>query len=373
MPHQLTATGTARIQGKWRGIRALTGPLKAYRGWEYWNTYLFELPAYLRLAWQLFQRKLGPRDLLRANWALDHGGFAFASKFSIQRLFPPQFFPPTLLIPDYFEVERKVTAVLDWQESAQVSFPLILKPDQGRIGMGVVRVRSVAELKEALSFIEGDYLAQKFVDLPLEAGVFVYRGKGPYQLLNLTLKELPSVVGDGSSPIAALVDADSRLRRFSSVLSRQVNERHIPLAGERCYLSYVGNHAQGAVFHARELADPSALLATVTMALGTSRGFNYGRLDVRSPSIDALLKGDFTIIEVNGVDSLSTNIFDPKWSIFDAYRELFRQYDTLVEVADENREVPMPILSISQIIQKVLRSESVIRRNHRRLMNHGLR
>jgi len=38
-------------------------------------------------------------------------------------------------------------------------------------------------------------------------------------------------------------------------------------------------------------------------------------------------------LEVNGIDSLSTNIFDPQWSIIDAYRQLYRQYSLMVDTA----------------------------------------
>lgn len=69
-----------------------------YRGWEYWNTYIFELPAYCRLAFQLLRYRLSLSTLTNANWALDHGGFAFASKFDIQSTFPTKNFPPTILV-----------------------------------------------------------------------------------------------------------------------------------------------------------------------------------------------------------------------------------------------------------------------------------
>ena len=37
-------------------------------------------------------------SLLRANYGIDHGGFAFASKFAIQEAIGANYFPPTLFL-----------------------------------------------------------------------------------------------------------------------------------------------------------------------------------------------------------------------------------------------------------------------------------
>jgi hypothetical protein len=46
---------------------------------------------------------------------------------------------------------------------------------------------------------------------------------------------------------------------------------------------------------------------------------------------------DFTVIELNGVTSESTNIYDPSWSLGRAYRTLFRQWAILFRIGSENR------------------------------------
>ena len=43
------------------------------------------------------------------------------------------------------------------------------------------------------------------------------------------------------------------------------------------------------------------------------------------------------IIELNGVTSEATHIYDPKLSLFDAYRVLFRQWRIAFEIGDLNR------------------------------------
>ena len=54
-------------------------------------------------------------------------------------------------------------------------------------------------------------------------------------------------------------------------------------------------------------------------------------------SFEDLMRGEnFKIIELNGVTSESTNIYDPKYSLLDAYRILFRQWRLAYEIGVEN-------------------------------------
>jgi hypothetical protein len=43
------------------------------------------------------------------------------------------------------------------------------------------------------------------------------------------------------------------------------------------------------------------------------------------------------IVELNGVTSEATHIYDPKFSLFDAYRVLFQQWRIAFEIGDLNR------------------------------------
>ena len=81
---------------------------------------------------------------------------------------------------------------------------------------------------------------------------------------------------------------------------------------------------------------PSArLLVTpldVTQADAVPRAFaagkaHFGRIDVRYESIAALRRGEgFRVIEVNGVGSEATHIWDPECSLREAYAAQFRHY-----------------------------------------------
>jgi hypothetical protein len=67
-------------------------------------------------------------------------------------------------------------------------------------------------------------------------------------------------------------------------------------------------------------------------------GFFIGRFDVRYGSVDAFRRGaDLTIVELNGVTSESTNIYDPGYGAWRAWRTLARQWQLVFEIGAANR------------------------------------
>ena len=62
-----------------------------------------------------------------------------------------------------------------------------------------------------------------------------------------------------------------------------------------------------------------------------------GRYDVRTPDAEALGRGEFRIIELNGVTSEATHIYDPRVGLVEAYRTLFEQWSIAFEIGRLNR------------------------------------
>ena len=75
-------------------------------------------------------------------------------------------------------------------------------------------------------------------------------------------------------------------------------------------------------------------------------GFYFGRFDIRYSDVDRFRAGeDLCVIELNGITSESTNIYDPTWSLVRAHRTLFRQWSLLFQIGEKNRrrgQVPSP-------------------------------
>jgi hypothetical protein len=65
-------------------------------------------------------------------------------------------------------------------------------------------------------------------------------------------------------------------------------------------------------------------------------GFYFGRFDVRAASVADFTAGRFTIVELNGVTSEPTHIYDPGVRVIDAYRALFEQWRLAFEIGSDN-------------------------------------
>ena len=324
--------------------------------WEYRNIHLLLAPVYLRMVLWCIRHCVTPFGLLKADYALDHGGASFASKYAIQMVFSQRSFPPTKLLLKSDGKRKRLLQMIEFAES--YGFPIILKPDIGRIGFGVTLIHGPNQADEFLAAVNADYIVQQYVSAPLEFGVFYIRQNGVPDVFGINSKDFPAVTGDGVLSVRDLIRGDERLSRFENLFNQNRFE-HIPAAGETVVLSVVGSHTLGCVFRDVTHLRTPALVEAVDRAVGIP-GFNYGRLDVRTTSIEAFQRGEFTVIEVNGVDSLATNAFDPTFSYRQGLRWFTAQFRLLVEIAAEHKSASMPLLSKWEFVRRVAHAEKGI-------------
>jgi len=160
------------------------------------------------------------------------------------------------------------------------------------------------------------------------------------RILSITEKRLPEVVGDGHSTLERLLLADPRAvviwRRCFEELRGRLEE--IPPAGERVRLVEVGTHARGAIFlDGRGLETPE-LAAAIEELAGRFQGFHFGRFDLRAPSVEDFRAGrGLKVIELNGLTSEATHIYDPRHGVLHAWAVLCRQWSLAFRIAAANR------------------------------------
>jgi len=241
-------------------------------------------------------------------------------------------------------------------------YPVILKPDHGRIGFGIYILNSTTEARSALRLLNEDYILEAFSDKPLEFGVFYVKRHGIPSILSINSKEFPHVIGDGKHSIRELVSKNKQLDRFRDVITWE--DDTIPTKGRKVHLSKIGSHTQGATFYDVTHLKTKALIAAVHDAVGIP-GFNYGRLDVRARNIKAFQQGTFDIIEVNGMGSLSTNAFDPSYSFLKAQRVFLKQFRALWEIAYEHRNKRMMLPPLRTFLRKVKSAEKKLHSGQR--------
>lgn len=322
----------------WRGRRLLLARWRRLTRWEFWPAWLFQAPVVLhalRLGW----RHGGIGTFAAANPGIPAGGFVEESKSAILAALG------AAPVARFARVEADghadlVAAARAAMTAAALDFPVVVKPDIGERGFGVRVVRSAAELGDALDPAAGAWLVQEYV-AGEEFGVFYVRPPDAARgrILSITAKRFPAVTGDGSRTLEELILADDRAVCMAELYLAAHDRRlgFVPAAGESVQLVEIGNHCRGTVFlDGRAHATPE-LLAAIEMVARGFEGFYFGRFDLRVPSVDDLRAGrNLRILELNGVTSEATHIYDPQARLLAGWRTLFEQWRIAFEIGAAN-------------------------------------
>ena len=139
-------------------------------------------------------------------------------------------------------------------------------------------------------------------------------------------------------------------------LTRHASElATIPPEGQPVRLAMAGNHSQGTMFCDGAHLCTSALESSVDEIARNIDGFYFGRFDVRYGDVQAFKEGrEFAIIELNGVTSESTNIYDPSWSLLGAYRMLYKQWSIVFRIGHLNCQQGQRPERLGQLVKTVL-------------------
>lgn len=334
--------------------------------WEYWPPWL----SYLPLVGWIGVLAIRHRSLVvftGANPAIPASGFIGESKVAIlEGLSRSHRVARSELIAGSLSEMAKHDRVHAWLERERLSLPIVLKPNEGQRGSGVVIAKSSDELHACLRHSTVDTIAQEYVP-GVEFGVFYCRkpSEARGRIISVTEKRLPFVVGDGHRSLERLILDDRRslgMARFH-LRRQQMRLNEIPATGEVVSLGDLGTHCRGASF----LDGRAALTPEVERAFDDmSRvfdGFYFGRYDVRARSVEDFSAGRFTVIELNGVTSEATHIYDPRIGLLEAYRALFEQWRLAFEIGAENVRRGAETTSIRELVRRLLRYRETAQRH----------
>jgi len=352
-----------------RGRRALRGAWMRWTRWEFWPPWLFYPPLVLYVGWLALKHR--SFTLVTAvNPAIPTGGFIGESKSAILTALdaPNELAARFRSIPATATTEERRRLVRELQAELDAPYPIVLKPDVGQRGSGVRILRDEAQLEAALAELEVDHLAQEFAPGP-EYGVFHLRFPGQVRgrIFSITSKRFPELVGDGTSTVEELILRDPRAvaiaRTYFALHAGRLDE--VLASGERLQLVELGTHCRGAIFEdARELATPE--LERAFDELGRRfEGFYFGRYDLRAESPEAFRAGrGFKIIELNGLTSEATHIYDARTPLLEAWRTLGEQWRLAFEISAANRARGARPSSLREVLGELLGYRRV-QRSHR--------
>ncbi|MCI0388037.1 MAG: VTT domain-containing protein [Acidobacteria bacterium] len=342
----------------WRGRRMLVSSWRRMARWEFWPPWIFYPPLICYVAYLMLKHR-NLTLFTATNPAIIGGGFVGESKIDILRGLSQarEFIARAALIDVSSDVEARVRQAKCIISENGFSLPIVLKPNQGQRGSGVAIVRSDVELNDYFCRFSSDTIIQEYAH-GHEFGVFYYRlpGTAKGRIFSITEKRMPILAGDGRSTLEQLILNDQRAVCMAHIYLDKQRERlwEVPGEGELVQLVELGTHCRGAIFFDGGWIRTVALEETFDQISKGFNGFYFGRYDVRTPSIEDFKCGkNFKIVELNGVTSEATHIYDPKNSLFRAYKTLFEQWRIAFEIGARNRQRgvrPTPIGTLVKLM-----------------------
>ncbi|MBN9656736.1 MAG: VTT domain-containing protein [Acidobacteria bacterium] len=319
--------------------RRWSGRIQRLWRWEFWPAWAAYLPVVPYLLW-LAARHRSLTVFTAANPGIVTGGLFGESKSEILSQLGSAA-ARFQLIPRGLTPGARIALAQQFLVRHALDYPVVLKPDVGERGQGVVIARARTELESYLHAAQGDVILQRYVS-GLEFGVFYHRRPGASAgvVTSITGKTFPVVVGDGVTPLQALILRDDRAVCLAPVYERLCRRSldEVPQPGEPVQLVEIGSHCRGAVFtNGAHLWSP-ALEAEIDRISKQHAGFAFGRFDVRVPSAEDFRSGrNISVIELNGVGAEATHVYDPSVSLLSAYAAMFQHWKLAFEIGSLQR------------------------------------
>lgn len=322
--------------------------------YEYWPWWLFYLPMTPYWIYQAIRAK-SLTFFTAVNPGIEAGGFYGEHKTEIMKHISPEYLAKTVFIPHGTDFENLPKLLID----NNLQYPVIAKPNVGERGTSVAKIHSETELRAYHEAANADYLIQEFITYSIEFGVLFSRMPNDKvgKVSSLTLKEFLTVTGDGKSTIEELVLQNTRARFQLEALQKRLGKgmQEVLTLGERRLLEPIGNHCRGTKFvNANHLIN-NQLHEVFTKVSEGFNGFFYGRFDMKVSSIEDLYQGkNIRVMELNGVSSDPGHIYDPRYYLWQAYRDLMWHWKRAANISiinQKNGVKPLPFSEIWAIVK----------------------
>ena len=268
------------------------------------------------------------------NPGIVNGGAFLVPKDEIYNKFPDSIVPKTLVV----NASYQKTDIIKWMKDKQVRFPLLLKPNHGLRGIGLIIVKEETTLYEFLNNKSSEYLIQEFIEFKNELGIFFTKDPktDEVKVTSIVKKAFMQLIGDGVQTIEELIVQNSRyaMQLESIKMHNDYDWSKVLSKDEILDFDRIGNHSRGAVFLDGQNMITPALTEVVSTMLSYIEDVYYGRIDIKYLSDEALNKGEhYRIIELNGAFSEPAHIYDPKHSIFYAWKVIVQHFSYVFKIS----------------------------------------
>lgn len=284
-----------------------------------------------------------------ANPRVSLGGFAGDSKNNILEKIPHQYKPKSVFISN----NNTLSEVISQLSKSNISFPIIAKPDLGESGFLVKKISSKIELISYYNQHQMDFILQEFIEAPLELSILIHCWNNSLIIQSITERVHFHVIGDGVSTLKSLILKNPQGRnKFKQIsFSPEIDLNIIPPKNEVVFPNSIGNWDFGATYYERNNMITPLLVDRFNEVNQKIGLFEYARIDLKCKSFQNLEKGEFKILEINGVKGEPIHIYDRKYSLFKAYQEIFKQWEIILKISNKNIKNGFEVPSIWNCIK----------------------
>lgn len=303
--------------------------------WEFWPTWIVYLPVLCCYPfWALRARSF--YFYANVNPGMTMGGLYGASKKEALDALPSTHKPTSVA----FDPGTPVEHILAELHTHGVSFPVVVKPDQGERGKGIQVVHDEAQLAHVIVSHPTPFLVQPYLDLPFEAGVFYVRlpHESRGRVTSLVVKGFLQVTGNGKDSLETLALQNMRAALIWEPLKKTLPDAdRIPDKGEVVILETIGNHSRGTAFLDGNHLITDAIIEEAERLARCLPGFHYGRFDLRAPSEADFQAGrGWHVLEVNGANAEPAHIYEEGASLAAGIRSLIQHWSWACQISRHN-------------------------------------
>lgn len=298
-----------------------------YEFWPFWVFYGALTPLYLLYA----IRAKSLMYFCNVNPHLRFGGFYDYPKYELIQQLPKKYIPETLSIS-----QKNISTF------QPPYYPIVVKPNKGERGKDVAILYHPTDWENYKKTVKEELILQELIDFPLEFGLFYirYPDQEKGYVWSITGKEFLAVKGDGKKNLRRLIAENPRTHGQEKELYLKFSNRldEVLEVGETLQLSKIGNHFKGTTFLDASHLITEKLNQKVDEIIQTLPDFFYGRLDVKTKSIEDLQQGNFIILELNAANSEATQLYDPQYSVFRAWAIAAELLEIQFQIAQQNKQ-----------------------------------
>lgn len=275
-----------------------------------------------------------------ANPAVSMGGAFGVSKFDMLKDVPEAFMPKMFLMHE----GESIDALIHKISVDRMQYPVILKPDIGERGFMVQKIDSESQLCALVTSLPCDMIVQEFIDLPCEYTLSFNSMPGnpdSFTITSICQKSFLHVKGDGKHTARELMNRVPRyflqIDRFEKQKATWLDQI-IPL-NESIYPEPIGNHNRGTIFlDARHLITDTLIKNYKALCLSLN-GIYIGRFDLKASTESDFINTRVKIMELNGVLGEPVHMYDPGYTWYRAYRDIFTQWKTIFTISRINKNI----------------------------------